>query len=296
MFVGKKWTANLGFAKVLAGNKSSRLPRYRRAKAINSVEEDMKMLKVFLATMLLGGLSPDVLLGDETVDVKEKKETKFVDPSGTWRWESERNGETRKHELRIDANEKHEVTATYHGMIDGLKSTKGTMEGDKLVLEFDVERDNYAFTAKYKATIKGDSASGTIYFESDRGSGDLPWEAKRSVLMDDVLGTWQFEIETPNGNVLKPVLEITKDEAGKKLVGKYTSQQGSELDVKTLKVEKNNLIVTVTTEYNGNSIQVDYKGRAHGNKMKGTLEYDFAGNTGEGEFMAKRKVEKKDVK
>lgn len=252
----------------------------------------MKILNAFVATgLLLSGFSAHTALGDDEVAVQETKEIKSVDPSGTWRWESDRNGETQKHELRIDSNEKNEVTATYYGMIDGLKSTEGTIKGDKLVLEFDVERDNYAFKAKYDVTIKGDSASGTLYFESDQGSGDMPWEAKRGVMMDDVLGTWQFEIETPDGEVVKPTLEITKDEEGKELVGKYTSQLIGELDVKTVKVEENNLIVTVTTEYDGNAIQVDYKGRAHGNKMEGTLEYDFGGNTGEGEFIAKRKVE-----
>ena len=50
---------------------------------------------------------------------------------------------------------------------------------------------------------------------------------------------------------------------------------------------------TITAEFNGNSIKVDYKGRPYGDKLSGTLKYDFSGNTGEGEFVAKRKVEKK---
>ena len=39
----------------------------------------------------------------------------------------------------------------------------------------------------------------------------------------------------------------------------------------------------------GQDLTVEYKARAYGEKMKGTLEYDISGNTGEAEFAASRK-------
>ena len=254
----------------------------------------MKQLNTLLVLGLVAAWSfPTASFSDDQTSVEERKEAKTVDPSGTWRWETERNGETRKHELRIQANEKQEVTATYSGMLDGIKSTRGTIKGDKLVLEFAVEGDDRKFTARYDATVKGDSASGTIHFQSDERSADIPWEATRSVRKSDVLGTWRIEIKTPNGNVLNPTLEITKDAESQELVGKYTSPQAGELDVKTLKIAKNNLEATVTAEFNGNAVQVDYKGRPYGDNMRGTLAYQFGENSGESEFTAKRRAEAK---
>lgn len=63
-------------------------------------------------------------------------------------------------------------------------------------------------------------------------------------------------------------------------------------NAKDLRVEKNQLMFTVTAEFNGSSMQVDYQGRPYGDKIAGTLKYDIAGNTGDGEFVAKRKPEK----
>ena len=110
--------------------------------------------------------------------------------------------------------------------------------------------------------------------------------------MDDMLGAWQFEIESPNGGTLESTLAITKN-SDDKYVGKYTSQQGQELDVKKMEVDdKNNFVLAIDTEIEGTSISVDYKGRAYGDSMQGELAYDFGGNTGEAEFAAQRSPEK----
>ena len=122
-----------------------------------------------------------------------------VDPSGTWRWESDNNGATVKHELRIDKNDKGEVSAVYDGMLDDLKSVSGSIDGDKLTLDFEVETTRRNFDAQYEVTIDGDKAEGTLTLSSDEGKMDLPWSAKRSVELSDVVGKWNLLVETDEG-------------------------------------------------------------------------------------------------
>ena len=70
-------------------------------------------------------------------------------------------------------------------------------------------------------------------------------------------------------------MKISKD--GDKFKSLYTSMQGLELDVKDLRVEKNTLKFTVTAEFDGGSLKVDYRGRPYGDKISGSLDYDFGG-------------------
>jgi len=102
-----------------------------------------------------------------------------------------------------------------------------------------------------------------------------------------VIGTWQIRIDMGNGNVLEPTMRVSKN--GDQYKSVYRSTQGQTLDVKGLRVEDNTLKFTVTAEYDGNAIKVDYQGRPCGDKMDGSLNYDFAGYTGQTPFTARRR-------
>ncbi len=240
------------------------------------------LLVVATAVLAIG----QVNLSSQAQESKAADKAKMVDPSGTWRWETDRNGKKTSNQLKIEVNDKNEVVGTYYGMIDGLKSTKGTIEGNKLSLLFDVDRDEVKFKANYEATIKDDKATGTIVLSSDQGSTDIPWEAERSVELSDVVGEWQLRIDA-NGNVIEPKLTISQK--GDEYVGTYDSEQISGLKVSNIRIEKNKLMFTVSGEFDGTTAKVDYVGRPYANKMQGNLEYDFNGNSGEAEFTAKRK-------
>ncbi len=241
------------------------------------------VLFVGLSALLASGVAADETPGAETQTVKT------VDPSGTWRWESQRNGETVKHQLKLVANDKNEVSATYYGMIDGLKSTRGAIDGDKLTLVFDVERDNYAFTAKYEATISGDRAVGTLSFESDQRSGEVPWEAHRSVELSDVVGTWELELRTPDGEVLEPVLIIQKK--GDDFVGTWDGKEIGEFPVKDLKAEKATIAFTVTGELDGQPFVAKSVAKPMGNKLEGEMRVEINGETHELPFAGGMKTE-----
>ena len=235
---------------------------------------------------LIGALVACCLATSTLVADESDKQT--VNPSGTWRWEYEMQGETCKDALMLNLGKEGKVTGIYVGNGKNKIDVKnGKMEGDKISLEVPFQYEGTETLTSFSGAIEEDQLKGVVLI----GEQEYPWAPQRSVTMDDVVGTWEFSIETPNGNVLKPILKISKKD--EKFVGAYTSQQGLELDVKPLELDKNNLLLTVTTEYEGSSVRVDYKGRPYGDTMQGTLAYDFGGNTGEGAFSAQRKAEKK---
>ncbi len=125
--------------------------------------------------------------------------------------------------------------------------------------------------------------------ETPDGKREFPWAPKRSVELEDVVGLWQIHIDSPDGNVYEPTMKIAKD--GEQFESVYTTMRGQELEAKKLRVEKNNLMFTVSAEFDGTSMTVDYKGRPYGDKIKGMLAYDISGNVGEVEFTGKRKRE-----
>ena len=212
------------------------------------------------------------------------EETK-VDPSGTWRWQYEFQDQTRDASLKLNMNDKSEIDGQL--VLDGneLDVSKASFKDDTLLVEAGGNYEGSAFTLRYTGKIEGDNIAGDGVLGWDGGQYDFTWKAARSVKMGDVVGTWKLEIAAPDGNVLTPVLKISQDGDGKKLVGEYKSEYFPNLTVENLKLEKNDLILKVV----GQDLTVEYKARAYGEKMKGTLEYDISGNTGEAEFAASRK-------
>ncbi|MHC4564746.1 MAG: hypothetical protein ACYTE3_03210 [Planctomycetota bacterium] len=210
-----------------------------------------------------------------------------TDPAGTWRREYDWY-ETRIEEvIRLNVKEAGKVVGTLSRNDRASEIKDGKLKGNELSF---CTSDNYQGTewvTRFKGTVTGDDIDGTVVLEVGGQSWDFPWTPTRSVQMDDVVGLWQIRIESPDGNVLEPTMKISKD--GGKYKGAYTSTQGQELDVKDLRVEKNVLKFTVTAEFDGYSMKVDYRGRPYGNKISGSLDYDFDGNTGQVEFTARRK-------
>ena len=227
------------------------------------------------------------------VDVSAKEDKKQVDPSGTWRWQYEWQGETHEDTVRLNLGKDGKVVGTFRGQSEkDIEIKDGKMEGDRLSYSFTSEWEGAELLVNFSGTIKGDEIDGRLIAEVNGGSHEFPWKPKRSVQMDDVVGTWEIRIDA-NGNVFEPTMTISKD--GKEYKTSYVTMQGQELEVKNLRVEKNSLLFTATAEFEGNTLTVDYSGRPYGDKYVGKIEYDIAGNSGEVDFAAKRRPEKKNA-
>ena len=236
----------------------------------------MKTINAFAATWICCLIATTTIADD-----------KAVDPSGTWRWEYEFQGETVKDSLQLNLKEDGKVVGTFKGRNNTVKVKEGKVEGDKLTVAFPVDFQGTELNLTFSGQLNGDDVDGTVIIEANGESREFPWKPKRSVKMEDVVGTWQIRIESSNGTVFEPTMKISNNDD--KYESVYTTKQGQELDVSDLRVEENHLMFTVTAEFDGNTLKVDYKGRPYGDNLKGTLGYDYAGTTGEAEFVGTRK-------
>ncbi len=220
----------------------------------------------------------------------QEKKTTPANAAGTWRWESDQQGETVEHSLRLTVNDKNEVVGVYNGMMDDLKSTKGSIKGNKLALHFDVDRDGVEFEADYDAVIKGDKASGTMALYSSQGEIELPWEATRTLDVLDVVGTWNVEIETGE-QTLKPKLVVKED--GKKVSAKFVTDDVRNAVVSGLKAKDNKLMFTIKGEFEGSDFVAACTAKPSGDKFEGGLIVEMDGQRLELPISGARQTEPK---
>jgi predicted RNA-binding protein len=100
-------------------------------------------------------------------------------------------------------------------------------------------------------------------------------------LADDVVGKWKLRIDA-NGNIMEPVLTVTKE--GDKLKANYVLGNDVKIEAKDVKVEKNELTFTIETDFQGSKIKADFMGRPYGDKIKGSIDYVLGNDVGEVDF------------
>ena len=90
--------------------------------------------------------------------------------------------------------------------------------------------------------------------------------------------------------VQEPRIRFTKE--GDKVKGAYVGPRDDEREATNIKVEDNKLTFEISGENDGNTFKVVYTGKPRGDSIKGTVDYDFNGNTGTVDFIGKRTREK----
>jgi hypothetical protein len=78
---------------------------------------------------------------------------------------------------------------------------------------------------------------------------------------------------------------LTKD--GDELAGDYESVFGRR-QAKNVALEGTTLTWEISGENDGNTFKAVYRGKVRGNKIAGTNEFDFGGNTGTWEFTGEK--------
>lgn len=232
------------------------------------------------------------IVGLVSTPIFAQNSTKRADPSGTWRFEYDLEGLTVKDSLELQLGKEGALTGMYKGRAEKAVEIKGgKVDGDQVTVEMSIEFQGIPIDVKFDGKIKDDEITGLIIATASEGEMEFDWVAKRSVEAEDVVGTWNYEIDAVE-TVLEPVLEIKLD--GKELKGTYRDpDSGLETEMKNLRIESNQLKFTIEAEFQGNSLKADFSGRPYGNKISGTIDYDLSGQTGEIEFEGVRKVEEK---
>ena len=241
----------------------------------------MKVIRTFASVLILTAIA--------TLCFAEDKKL-AVDPSGTWRWDFEINGETIKNVLKLDAASDGKVTGTLSARDMKMEVTEGQIADGKL--SFLVKADSpRAFKIVFTGKVDGDKVEGEASAKSDEGSREFPWTAKRGVESSDVIGAWKLKIALPNGSTLEPLVTIAiKDQ---QLTANYQSEAGKTLEAKRLEIKDNQLQFEIDTVFDNANLHVAFKGRPYGSKVKGTLKYTLNSDSGELEYTGALQPDKK---
>ena len=236
----------------------------------------MKRMLTVIVFLVCCLVAPDVQAG-------EKKP--MSDPSGTWRWNFEINGNTIDNVLKVNTDKDGKLTGALEA--HGLKMDvqEGKVTGDEVSFQIEAQLDQ-KITVRFLGKIEGDKINGNLTAKGDGEAREFPWTATRSVQAADVVGAWQLHIVTPDGETLQPVLTI--GEKDKVLTATYALNDKT-IDVSELKLKDNQVTFEVDSEYKGSPLHVDYKVRPLGAKMKGSLEYSVDGDSGQLDFTGVRK-------
>jgi hypothetical protein len=93
----------------------------------------------------------------------------------------------------------------------------------------------------------------------------------------DIDGKWTGEIEGMDGNKIS--ISYTFKAEGAALTGSTTGPDGSQIAIKDGKIDGNNISFSVTFDFGGQEMKMEYKGVLSGNQIK--LTFDMMGQPAE---------------
>lgn len=105
----------------------------------------------------------------------------------------------------------------------------------------------------------------------------------------DPVGTWKCEYEIGG---MKRTSQLTIKKDGDKLAGTMSWSDQKDEKLKDVKFKDSTLSFSAVRKFQGNEIDIEYKLKIDGDKLKGTGEAEFGGQKQEFEIEGKR--EKKD--
>lgn len=212
------------------------------------------------------------------------KESKAVDPSGTWKWEYSFNDNPAEFKLKLNWDGK-QLTGKYTAFGNTTDIEEAKFEDGKLSFISNREFNGNEFTVRFDGELKANDIEGTVAVDFGDGAREFDWHAERAVDFDAVLGKWKLKLETPQG-VIEPEVTIFQD--GDQLKGHYVSPFG-ERDAKDIAFENGELSWRIESDDDDEfDFEVTYRGKPEGDKIAGRNEFDFGGNTGTMEFTGER--------
>ncbi len=216
----------------------------------------------------------------------QAEDNRPVDPSGTWRWESDVNGTIIESRLKLAFNGT-SLTGTYDDQNLDVEISDGSVDGNSVSFGFTVDYEGQELELMFSGEVQDDEIAGFVRI-ADVGTYD--WLAKRATEPADVVGDWELEIVTPEGQVLSPTLRLTynKPEFG----GVYDSPLAGELPLSDVQLKENELRFTVRADI-GQEIVLNFQGTPRGSRLAGEVSYDFGGQTGTLEFSGSKKMPKR---
>jgi hypothetical protein len=239
----------------------------------------------FLAIWILGVQA--VLVGVACAQSNDDEKTPpSVDPAGTWIWDYSINDNTAEFKLKLKWDDETKLKGKYMAFDRTSDIEEVKFEKDQLSFVTKREFEDREFTVHFNGKVEADNITGTMSFDFDgNGPREFDWNPKRVVEVDEIVGTWELSVETPNGAV-EPRLTINAD--GEKLSGKSVSNTFGELEAENVKLKDNTLTWEVSVVNNGIEFNIKYTGKPRGNTIEGSNEFSVGENTGTMKFTGKR--------
>jgi hypothetical protein len=103
-----------------------------------------------------------------------------ADPTGTWKWSVERNGQKRESTLKLKLDGDQLTGAMLGRNNSETKIDDGSFKDGTVSFSVTRERNGQKFTTKYSGKVSGDTIKGKIEFERDGKAESRDWEAKRA--------------------------------------------------------------------------------------------------------------------
>jgi hypothetical protein len=101
-----------------------------------------------------------------------------ADPTGTWKWTVERNGQNFESTLKLKL-EGSSLTGVYVGRQNETPIEEGKFEGDNVSFKVTREFNGNKFVIAYEGKLSGDTIKGTSKITRDGETQTRDWEAKR---------------------------------------------------------------------------------------------------------------------
>lgn len=209
-----------------------------------------------------------------------------TDPTGSWRWGFDGNGNSVDSLLVLEADKEGKVSGKLVANGREIEVLDGKIADENLEFKVKFAMQSQEVTGAFQGNIDGDKVHGDIQFDAGGEKMHVPWKAERSVQAMDLVGGWMLVIDSPAGG-RKSELTVTEEEDKLKIV--INSQDGSETEMKDVIIKMNHLHYKFDLDYQGSVLAFKVQGRPYGSKIAGTMHYAFDGMTGKLTFTGVRK-------
>jgi len=133
-----------------------------------------------MRTLAIGAMFAGLALLAGTATAEDKK----ANPTGTWKWSVERNGQKREITLKLKLDDGKLTGSVTAGKDTDTKIEDASFKDGEVKFSVTRERNGEKFTSKYAGKMEGDAIKGS--YETTVGGKELKreWEAKREKTKD----------------------------------------------------------------------------------------------------------------